>query len=511
MRATLTVAILAVSAAGVAVRGQAADPVRATTPASDASAAPKPAKPAAASAAGKAPGQAHSFDTVVRPFVMEHCASCHGTRRQKGNLNLQAFDSLDKLTNDADRWEMVVEKLRDGVMPPEEEEPRPTPAQVAELTGFVEREIAKADAARPLDPGRVTTRRLNRTEYNNTVRDLLGVDLRAADDFPHDDSGYGFDNIGDVLSTSPLLLEKQLAAAERIARAAVFGAGASKPSLVKLPMLNGRVVESKDVPATYDESGLTLANAAHATYRVPADAEYVIRLITGGRRPQGSMPMRFALWIDGTRIADQELDPSLGAGFEPGEQELSGRRVEFRLKLTAGEHWIAGTPLRLFEGMPASFGGPAPSTLPPPPKPEFKPRPGMTPEQIEFAKKRFEARLNERMVVNTPRVGGIEIIGPYGADASPSAESRARIFVCTPTTPSTGVPQAAACRTKILATLARRAFRRAVTADEVARLDQLAGARRGRHPVVRRGPGRGDQAVLVSPDFLFRVERASRS
>ena len=172
-------------------------------------------------------------------------------------------------------------------------------------------------------------RRLNRTEYNNTIRDLLGVDLRPADEFPNDDSGYGFDNIGDVLSTSPLLVEKQLAAAERIARTAIFGTGAIKPSLVKLPMLNGRVQESKDIPAAYDESGLTMANAAHATYRVPVDAEYVVRLITSGRRPQGSMPMRFALWLDGTRVSEQELDPSLGAGFEPGEQELerAPRRV----------------------------------------------------------------------------------------------------------------------------------------------------------------------------------------
>ena len=173
-----------------------------------------------------------------------------------------------------------------------------------------------------------------------------------------------------------------------------------------------------------------MANAAHATYRVPVDAEYVIRLVTGGRRPQGSMPMRFGLWLDGTMIGEQELDPSLGAGFEPGEQELSGRRVEFRLKLKAGEHWIAGTPLRLYEGLPPRFDGPAPSTLPPPPKPEFKPRPGMTPEQIEFAKKRFEARLTERMVVNTPRVGGIEVIGPYNYDGRPSPESQARIFTC---------------------------------------------------------------------------------
>ena len=345
-------------------------------------------------------------------------------------------------------------------------------------------------------------RRLNRTEYNNTIRDLLGVDLRPADEFPNDDSGYGFDNIGDVLSTSPLLMEKQLAAAERIARTAIFGSGALKPSLVKLPMLNGRVQESKDIPATYDESGLTMANAAHATYRVPVDAEYVVRLITSGRRPQGSMPMRFALWLDGTMVSEQELDPSLGAGFEPGEQELSGRRVEFRLKLKAGEHWIAGTPLRLYEGLPPSFGGPAPSTLPPPPKPEFKPRPGMTPEQIEFAKKRFEARLTERMVVNTPRVGGIEVIGPYGYDGRPSPESQARIFTC-----RHAGPHVAACRLPIVSRLARRAYRRPVTKDEVARLVSLAERVERETGSFEEGLASAVQAILVSPDFLFRIER----
>ncbi|MEO5819735.1 MAG: DUF1592 domain-containing protein [Vicinamibacteraceae bacterium] len=445
---------------------------------------------------------AHSFESLVKPFVEENCASCHGKRRQKGDLNLAAYDSLEALTNDADRWELVVRKLRDGDMPPEDEEPRPTAKQIADLTGFVEREIAKADAARPLDPGRVTTRRLNRTEYNNTIRDLLAVDLRPADEFPNDDSGYGFDNIGDVLSTSPLLLEKQLAAAERIARTAIFGTGAIKPSLTKLPMLNGRVQESKDIAASYDESGLTMANAAHATYRVPVDADYVVRLITSGRRPQGSMPMTFALWVDGTRVADQVLDPSLGAGFEPGEQELSGRRVEFRLKLKAGEHWIAGTPLRLYEGLPTSFGGPAPSTLPPPPKPEFKPRPGMTAEQVEFAKKRFEARLTERMVINTPRVGGIEIIGPYGADGQPSAASRARIFTCG----HTG-PHVAACRLPIISKLARRAYRRPVTKDEIGKLTALAEGVERETGSFDEGLASAVQAILVSPDFIFRVER----
>ncbi|HWJ57064.1 MAG TPA: DUF1592 domain-containing protein [Vicinamibacterales bacterium] len=515
----LSIAIGLALAGGVVARGQGPAPAPAAPPAASDPvpgtprpkplAAPAPARTTPASrpapkaqATHAAAASRPTFDSLVKPFVQENCASCHGPRRQKGDLNLAAYDSLEALTNDADRWEIVVRKLRDGDMPPEDEEPRPTPKQVAELTGFVEREIAKADAARPIDPGRVTMRRLNRTEYNNTIRDLLGVDLRPADEFPNDDSGYGFDNIGDVLSTSPLLVEKQLAAAERIARTAIFGTGAIKPSLVKLPMLNGRVQESKTIPATYDESGLTMANAAHATYRVPVGAEYVVRLITSGRRPQGSMPMRFALWIDGTQIGDQELDPSLGAGFDPGEQELSGRRVEFRVKLTAGEHWIAGTPLRLFEGLPASFGGPAPSTLPPPPKLEFKPRPGMTPEQIEFARKRFEARIAEGMAVNTPRVGGIEIIGPYGSDGRPSPESQARIFTCR----HTG-PHVAACRLPILSQLARRAYRRPVTKDEVARLVSLAERVQGDTGSFEEGIASALQAILVSPDFLFRIER----
>jgi len=488
-------------AGGVALQAQDGARPAARRPTAAATAPGHPAGPPAKAAAGAPAAPVHDFDAVVKGFVMENCASCHGVRRQKGNLNLQAYDSLEKLTNDADRWELVVQKLRDGVMPPEEEEPRPTPAQVAEVTGYIEREIAKADAARPLDPGRVTTRRLNRTEYNNTIRDLLGVDLRAADEFPHDDSGYGFDNIGDVLSTSPLLLEKQLAAAEKVARTAIFGLGAIKPSLVKLPMLNARVVESPKIPEAYDQSGLTLPNAAHASYRVPVDGEYVVRLISSGRRPQGSMPVRFALWVDGARVGEREIDTSLGAGFDPGEQELSGRRVEFRLKLTAGDHWIAGSPLNLYEGLPTRFHGPAPSTLPEPPPIAFKPRPGMTAEQIEFARKRFEARAAEPVVINTARVGGIEIIGPYGASAAPSAESRARIFVCRPEG-----PQAAACRTQILKTLARRAYRRPVTAGEVAKLDRLAASVEADSHSFDEGLTAAVQAILVSPDFLFRIE-----
>ena len=115
-------------------------------------------------------------------------------------------------------------------MPPLEEE-QPEEAQRQAVATWLERELARIDRVTPPDPGRVTARRLNRNEYNNTIRDLLGVEMRPADDFPQDDAGYGFDNIADVLSLSPVLMEKYLSAADNVARVALFGPPTLKPTL----------------------------------------------------------------------------------------------------------------------------------------------------------------------------------------------------------------------------------------------------------------------------------------
>jgi mono/diheme cytochrome c family protein len=160
-----------------------------------------------------------AFSKTVRPFLETNCTVCHNPGLKSGGLDLEAYKTVAAITQDRDRWEKVLHKLRAGEMPPKEM-PRPDKAEVEKVCRLIESELARADQfARP-DPGRVTARRLNRNEYNNTVRDLLGVDLQPADDFPQDDSGYGFDNIGDVLSLSPVLMEKYLAAAERVARTA---------------------------------------------------------------------------------------------------------------------------------------------------------------------------------------------------------------------------------------------------------------------------------------------------
>jgi len=194
----------------------------------------------------------------------------------------------------------------------------------------------------------VTVRRLNRAEYNNTVRDLLGVDTRPADDFPHDDTGYGFDNIGDVLSLSPLLMERYMVAAERVARTALFGPEASKPTVVRRNSAGRHISPSPDVPRSYDETGLTLPNALHVTHRFPAAGEYTVRAFVGGSRPKASDPVNVALWIDGQRVETIALDPEARAAFPGFRQDFAGQFVEFRTRLAAGEHWVAAAMERMY-------------------------------------------------------------------------------------------------------------------------------------------------------------------
>src|SRR5262249_9414942 len=188
--------------------------------------------------------QPDPFEKSVQPFLAKNCYVCHNPETRSGNLNLKVYTTAESIRADRPTLEKMLQKLSAGKMPPAGM-PRPESAELNTVIRWSAAELGPgdkpagsnaggADKASETNPGRVTARRLNRTEYNNTVRDLLGVDFRPADDFPQDDSGYGFDNIGDVLSLSPVLMEKYLAAAEKIARTAVFGAEQLKPSLARL-------------------------------------------------------------------------------------------------------------------------------------------------------------------------------------------------------------------------------------------------------------------------------------
>jgi len=175
-----------------------------------------------------AAGEDTGFSSVVKPFIQDHCVSCHGPDKQKGKLRLDtlANDFGDPLT--AAKWKEVVNSIGGHEMPPEDE-PQPAAEDAAKFAGWLEAELARVEVAKRAT--RVVLRRMNRAEYNNTIRDLVGVDFQPADKFPEDPPAGGFDNIGLALTMSPMQMELYYAAARQILdRALVEG---ERPAVIK--------------------------------------------------------------------------------------------------------------------------------------------------------------------------------------------------------------------------------------------------------------------------------------
>ena len=442
---------------------------------------------------------ADTFTLTVQPFLAKNCTSCHNAALKTANLDLQSPQPTE--------WAKVLEKIRSGEMPPKSL-PRPDPAQVTAVSKWIEAEFDRQDRAMKPDPGHVTARRLNRTEYNNTVRDLLGVDLHPADDFPQDDSGYGFDNMGAVLSLSPVLMEKYMVSAEKIARTALFGPGAMKPVLQRHQPPYRDYPLTREPQSDYDKTGLSMPQAVHWTQRFPVDAEYLFRVVPEGRRPTGSEPVEMAVWIDGKKVQTMSVD----APQEGNTLDLFGQAREFRVRVTAGEHWIAGSVLHIYEGLPKSYGGPNPSHRPEPPVPDFSrflniPA-GATPEQAAKLRQQAEERFAlQRAPANRAYIHYMEIAGPFDARLGASPESLRKIYSCG----HTDGGHVAWCDRKIIQNLARRAFRRDVNQAELAPYLKLVALTQQQGGSFAEGIGTALEALLVSPDFLFRIEKGSGS
>jgi hypothetical protein len=281
-------------------------------------------------------------------------------------------------------------------------------------------------AAHTVDPGRVTARRLNRSEYNYTLRDLLGIHFQPADDFPQDDSGYGFDNIGDVLSLSPVLMEHYISAAEKAARLAVFGPRPMRATMMARYRASARTQPFETTPLmTTDATGLSKPTSIHARHRFPIDGEYGFVAAVGGNQTPGQ-EVHLALWIDGAQAATLDTE--------------TGKRMELRAPVTTGEHTIS----------------------------------------MSYVKPSKTGRINQ-----------IEIDGPYQVAAKPAihvAPGEERSF---------------------LAALMRRAFRRSVTKAEIDKYTGFVTMAQSKGDSFEEGLALAIQAVLVSPDFLFRIESAN--
>ena len=216
------------------------------------------------------------FDSAVKPILKNTCSACHNATLTSGGVNLVPYLDSSTLADDRALLGENPSEVESGEMPPKGI-PRPPQEKISALVDLLHNEFDKADAAIKPDPGRVTAKRLNRNEYRNTIRDLLAVEFRAEKDLPTDDSGYGFDNIGDILSVSPILMEKYLNAAETIASRA----------------LGADPLPKKPIEATCDRKSRTLRrldySTVEASYRVDFDGEYNVRLASlASERPTRS-------------------------------------------------------------------------------------------------------------------------------------------------------------------------------------------------------------------------------
>ncbi len=385
------------------------------------------------------------FEQHVKPVIAKRCYTCHNDRLSSGSLNLVPFMSAESVAQGRDGWEQILRKIRSGEMPPKGA-PRPTAVEVKALTDYLTAEFEKADRNLKPDPGRVTARRLNRVEYTNTIRDLLAVDFRADRDFPADDSGHGFDNIADVLTVSPILMEKYLRAAERISARAI---GADP--LPAKPMDFEYHTKAKTV-RRLDRSTI------EAAHRVDWDGEYVIRIGLPGERPAGSAPVKLGFWMDGKLLHTKEVrtEPSGLVYFSPYSEE------EFRLVLPEGDHVFRA----------GFIDDPYVKTL--------------------TDKEAFSDKRNKFLNM-------IKFVGPYPAKVEKA--SRRLILVCDPETG--GDP----CVKRILSKAAYRAYRRPVTKSEIDGLMNFVRLAQAEGQSAEQGIQLALQAILVSPHFLFRIER----
>jgi len=193
------------------------------------------------------PAYSADFAKSIQPFFARNCYSCHSAKLKTGGLNLEAYVNAASIAQEPERFEKILQRIKAGEMPPKTM-PRPDAEEVKLAADGIREELDLAyEAAKPASP-RVLARRLNRTEYNNTVRDLLGIDSKPARDFPQDDSAYGFDNVAQALSVSPTLMEKYLATAERVAREAVFGPTLQTETAVFLPAVPRRMEFTNRLP-----------------------------------------------------------------------------------------------------------------------------------------------------------------------------------------------------------------------------------------------------------------------
>lgn len=268
------------------------------------------------------------FKQGVQPFLEKYCYDCHGNDKTKADLNLELYKDSNGIYRDQRMWRHLLTQVVAGEMPPPERKTRPTREEIDALQKQVRGLLGQAVAQAKVDPGKVTVRRLNHTEYNNTIRDLCYIGGNFSVDFPADDTGYGFDNIGDVLTFSPVHLERFIASAKVIAERVMPTAEQ------KLDVLN---VDGYNMsPRGRSEDQMRIFNAAtlSATFDAPREGEYIFRAHLVGIGNPGDQAAVVNLVVDGKLVGTQTLKVKTSRGAE---------KIDVKVKLTVGKHTLAVT------------------------------------------------------------------------------------------------------------------------------------------------------------------------
>jgi hypothetical protein len=403
--------------------------------------------------------------------VGKFCLDCHNDDERVASLSLESLDFSNPHA-DRETWERVLRKVGVGMMPPADGGERPSDADYAALIGWIETELDRGYEPVLPAPG---AHRLNRVEYANAVRDLLGIEVDATQFLPSDDSSRGFDNQAGSLSLSPALLEAYLSAAGKISRLA-FGVVDAPTQAVY------RVAE--DATQMYHVEGLPFGTRGGRLieHYFPADGEYNVKIFAvtlgnmGNFRPFGEVRgEKLAVFLDGERVGlfdwDEEFNMNRGFGGGNGGLET----IDLRIPVKAGPHKL-----------------------------------GVTFLATNFAPQLDLNDAFERTTIETgglpgftfyPHVGSVRIDGPYAAAGAEDTPALERIFVCTPASEA----EEPACARTILTSLARRAFRGMHTEEDVAKLLAFYERERAGGNFAS-GIAMALQRLLVDTKFIYRFE-----
>jgi mono/diheme cytochrome c family protein len=423
----------------------------------------------ATAAAAQAPAAQSSAPIAPRALLDTYCVTCHNQRTKTAGLMFDTMD-LAKLPEHGDVWEKTVRKLRGGMMPPPGVR-RPDQASVDSMVSWLERSLDEAAAAHP-NPGRVALHRLNRAEYAAAIEDLLGIKIDPAALLPKDDEAEGFDNVASVLTVSPSFLDQYISAA-RVVSARAVGNPAARPGSQTY-----RPTRGSDQSLRVDGLPLGTRGGLLVEHLFPADGDYKFNIpnmaIAGYVR---GMEYKHTLivTIDGVKVFQNTIGgeddiKAIDQQQAPAVAAINSRFLDIPVKVTAGPHKVGVT---------------------------FVARTYAEPDEVLHS---FRPSAGEDRI---PRIGSLEIQGPFNPTGVSQTPSRARVFVCQPKSASDELP----CAKTILSALARKAYRRPITnADLDAPIQFYSAAR---------ALGDFDTAIrdalptiLASPKFLYRAERS---